>query len=120
MTKINSNISYLETEQINSNSIKSESIVLNESSVVMAEDHLSVNDKDIAFVDEVPKVEVLSQTDYDNKSEEELDSNTYYYTYDNEESLVTKSELKKESDRIDELLLRIVKLEELVQTLTSE
>lgn len=110
----------LTTSKINSETVETDSILLNESSITIEDNSLSVDNNKLAFVQDVPKVEVLSQTDYNKKTESELDSNTYYYTYDDEESLATKSDLKKESDRIDELLLRIVKLEELVENLTSE
>jgi hypothetical protein len=56
-------------------------------------EELLVNTKEVALVDDVPKIMYLTQTEYDAlENSGELDPDVYYYTT-NEEVYITKSEL---------------------------
>jgi hypothetical protein len=64
---------------------------LNGTTLTVTDDRLNYSNKQVAHVDELPQLQVLSEEEY-NKLEE-INEDTYYYTYDNEESLATKSDL---------------------------
>ena len=62
---------------------------------------LLVNDKEVALVDDVPKIVYLTQAEYDAlESSGELDSDTYYYTT-NEEVYVTKTEFNTKTTQLN-------------------
>ena len=62
---------------------------------------LLVNDKEVALIDDVPKIVYLTQAEYDAlESSGELDSDTYYYTT-NEEVYVTKTEFNTKTSQLN-------------------
>jgi hypothetical protein len=90
-----------------------DSFTLNNKSIVSDNDRLKFNSNSLAFTDDLLKIEVLSQADYDIKeSNKELNEKTYYYTYDTETYLVTKETfdyLVKKVDRLEGLITELQK-----------
>lgn len=79
------------TKQIISEEAKTDKLVLNESTLVVADNKLMVDDSILATTNEVPKILVLTQEEYDTL--EQKNSETYYYTFDDDEIYITKSVL---------------------------
>lgn len=78
-------------EGITTQQLETEQVTLNGATLTVTDDRLNYSNKQVAHVDELPQLHVLSKEEY-NKLEE-INEDTYYYTYDNEESLATKSDL---------------------------
>lgn len=56
--------------------------VVSEAVLTTEDNKLFLDKKQVALTEEIPVIEVLSQTEYDNIPKEEIDSEKYYYTYD--------------------------------------
>ena len=128
--------SKVSTQLLESDSVTTQSITLGDKVLQDSESGLQYNGKTLATSDEVPELYVMSQKEYEALGES-LDEETYYYTYDTEESLVLKSELTsaiagvnqtietlgtKLSETVtktefDKLILRVKELEDFIATL---
>ena len=83
--------------------VVTETIILQGSPITIKEDHLQIDSKIIAELEDVPVLKVLPQKEYDEKEKEGiLDNDTYYYTYDSNIRLVTNSDLAKESEKLQQ------------------
>ena len=56
--------------------------VVSEAILTTEDNKLFLDKKQVALTEEIPVIEVLSQTEYDNIPQEEIDPEKYYYTYD--------------------------------------
>ena len=101
--------------------LTTQQITLNGNVVSVQEGVLQVNSQSIAKVSEVPNIEVLPQDEYDKL--ENIDENTYYYTYDEDTIYVTQAELtrklKSMQDQIDVLSQSISTLEKTIEDLKA-
>ena len=101
--------------------LTTQQITLNGNVVSVQEGVLQVNSQSIAKVSEVPNIEVLPQDEYDKL--ENIDENTYYYTYDGNTIYVTQTELttklKLMQDQIDVLSKSIDALEKTIEDLKA-
>ena len=88
--------------QIESKEIVTETVVLKGKPITIVEDRLQIDSKTLAELEDIPIIEVLPQSEYDNKKLEEIDEDTYYYTYDGEVRLVTSTDLSKETARLQQ------------------
>lgn len=82
----------LETQLVSATSVQTNSITLGENTLVDSEQGLQYNDQTLALVKDVPNVQVMSKSEYESLGES-VDETTYYYTYDEDESLATKTDL---------------------------
>ena len=82
----------LETQLVSTTSIQTDSVILGENTLVDSEQGLQYNDQTIALAKDVPNVQVMSKSEYESLGES-VDETTYYYTYDDDESLATKTDL---------------------------
>lgn len=78
-----------------------ESNVVSSTKLTTEDNRLLADDKQLAFVEEVPKIEYLSTTDYAAKVENsEIDSETFYCTFDAEDNpangYITNSQLTEQ------------------------
>lgn len=87
-------------KQVESKEVVTETVVLKGKPITTVEDRLQIDSKTLAKLEDIPVIEVLSQVDYDKKKPEDINKDTYYYTYDGEVRLVTNEDLKKESDKL--------------------
>ena len=79
-------------------------------------EELLVNTKEVALVDDVPKIMYLTQTEYEAlETSGELDPDVYYYTT-NEEVYITKSEFDQ---KIEQLNSTIINLQTQLQGLSN-
>ena len=88
--------------QVESKEVVTETVVLKGKPITIVEDHLQIDSKTLAELEDIPTIEVLLQSEYDNKKPEEIDEDTYYYTYDGEVRLVTSTDLAKETARLQQ------------------
>lgn len=83
----------IETQGISIQKIEEKEVVQGEDTIIEEEvvseivlstedNNLLLDGKQVALHEEIPVIEVLSQSDYDNIPEEEIDPDKYYYTYD--------------------------------------
>lgn len=87
--------------KIETKEVVTESISLNGLDITNTDDKLKANGELIAIVDDIPNLEVLTQSEYDIREENgNLEEDVYYYTYDGEERLVTNEDLTRESNRL--------------------
>lgn len=87
----------LETKTVVTNSISLGGKTLEES-----ESRLKYDENLLANVDDVPDIKILSQEEYDNLPESDIDKDTYYYTFDGDNIYVTKYELDRASARLQQ------------------
>ena len=64
----------------NATSFSTQELKLGELSVTSDNENLLANNKELAFKEIVPKIELITKEEYDNK--EKYDSDTYYYLFD--------------------------------------
>lgn len=83
----------IETQGISIQKIEEKEVVQGEDTIIEEEvvseiilstedNNLLLDGKQVALHEEIPVIEVLSQSDYDDIPEEEIDPDKYYYTYD--------------------------------------
>ena len=88
--------------QVESKEIVTETVVLKGKPITIVEDRLQIDSKTLAELKDIPIIEILPQSEYDNKKPEEINEDTYYYTYDGEVRLVTSTDLSKEIARLQQ------------------
>lgn len=88
--------------QVESKEVVTETFVLKGKPITIVENRLQIDSKTLAELEDIPIIEVLPQSEYDNKKPEEIDKDTYYYTYDGEVRLVTSTDLSKETARLQQ------------------
>lgn len=89
--------------KIETKEVLTETVVLQGIPITITEDRLQVDSKVIAEISDIPVLEVISQTEYEEKEKAgDIYEDTYYYTYDGEVTLVTNEDLKKESARLQQ------------------
>ena len=90
----------LETK-IETKELVTESFKLQEKSLQVKDDKLQLEESVIASVDDIPVMEVISQTEYDERDKKgEIKEHVYYYTYDGDVRMVTSEDLAKETNRL--------------------
>lgn len=92
------------TENLKTTDLDTTNLNLNNTEIEIVDNRLSVGGTLVANSDDLLKVEVLTQSDYNNKeSKGEIDEEVYYYTYEDENPMATKEDLQKALDRISAL-----------------
>lgn len=115
----------VETKEVVTNTLNTTNFNLNNSELNITENHLSIDGNLLAFSDDLLKVQVLTQTEYNNKEGAgEIEDDVYYYTYEDESPLATKAELQKALDRVSaletDLMLLYKKVEALEESLNGQ
>ena len=109
------------TEKLRTTDLDTTNLNLNNVDIKVVDNHLSVGDDLVAMSDDLLKVEVLTQSDYDDKeSKGELNEEVYYYTYDDETPMATKEDLQKALDRISTLETNLMLLTKQVSNLEEQ
>ena len=92
------------TDKLKTTDLDATNLNLNNTEIEIIDNRLSVGGTLVASSDDLLKVEVLTQSDYNNKeSKGEIDEEVYYYTYEDENPMATKEDLQKALDRISTL-----------------
>lgn len=78
-----------QSESISAETLTTTELILNKDSeefvLVVKDDRLNINDQQVAHTSEIPKIECITQNDYDQMLEDgNLQEDTYYYTYNEE------------------------------------
>ena len=104
------------TESVNTNTINTTTVLVGNVSLTSDEyGNLCENSKPLAKEEDIPVIKVIPQSEYDNL--EEIEENTYYYTFDGTEVYVTQTEL---SSKFKMLQDQIASLTSKLSELTSE
>jgi len=131
LTELSGNFNFVKPDDYNTDKeafkaslaekVVTKAIDLNGNLIEVNEGILHVDSEPIAKTSEVPVIEVLTQTEYDNL--ETKDTNVYYYTYDSETIYVTQTELarklKSMQDQITALSRTISTLEKSIEDLQT-
>lgn len=80
----------INTKELTTEKLNTPSINLGDDVITSVDNTLVFNEKSIAFLNQIPKIEVLDQTTYDSKDKE---GETYYMVYDTTDRYVSESEL---------------------------
>ena len=106
---------------VSTESISSNEVSLNDSRLSVKDARLNVDDNPLAYTNDLMKVEVIPQTEYDDLEQDNLlNEDTYYYTYGDAEILATKYDLQKAIDRINVLEDKVAMLEAQIKTLLPQ
>lgn len=108
-------------ESLETNLVKTTQITLSDLPMTSNGSSLLLNEKEVALVEVVPKIEYLTQTQYDALAKEgTLDESTYYYTT-SEEIYVTQSKLEEKfislNSSIDALSASIIAIQSRLDSL---
>ena len=113
--------SKVETKEVTTTDLNAVTFNLNNTEIKIVDEYLTIDDNPVAFSDDLIKVEVLTQSDYNNKEAQgEIDSEVYYYTYEDENPMATKAELQKALDRISTLETNLMLLTKQVAILEEQ
>jgi hypothetical protein len=80
----------INTKELTTEKLNTPIINLGDDVITSADSTLVFNEKSIAFLNQIPNIEVLDQTTYDSKDK---DDETYYMVYDTTDRYVPESEL---------------------------
>ena len=80
----------ISTKEVSTEKLNTPSINLGDDVIESVDDSLLFNEKAVAFIDQIPNIEVLDQTTYDAKDK---DAETFYMVYDTTDRYVPESEL---------------------------
>ena len=117
------------TKNVSTQTLESESMSLGNLDLTSDGKDLFINMEEVAILSDVPKMKYLTQAEYDALGPDEIDSDTYYYTTD-EEIYITKTEFDDKvaqlntsistlQKQITDLLDTIKKLEGRISSLES-
>lgn len=113
--------SKVETKELTTTDLNTTNFNLNNIEFKIVDGYLTIDDNPVAFSEDLIKVEVLTQSDYNNKEAQgEIDAEVYYYTYDEENPTVTKKDLQKALDRISTLETNLMLLTKQVLNLEEQ
>lgn len=88
-------------QKVQTNLVETSQITLSNFPITSDGSNLLLNEKEVALIEDVPKIVYLSQAQYDALKDEEKDSSTYYYTT-SEEIYVTQSKLEEKFSALNE------------------
>lgn len=76
---------YNEDKELSANEISTKKLILQGQSLTTNDDNILLNNEELSLKKDVPKIVMISGLEYENLKENlQLDSDTYYYTYDDE------------------------------------
>ena len=90
------------SEQIKTKEVVTDVIFLNGNTLEGNDERLQYNEVAVANVEDIPEIKILSQEEYDNLDESEIKEDVYYYTFDGDNTYVTKTELERSSARLQQ------------------
>lgn len=109
------------TEKLRTTDLDTTNLNLSNTEIEIVDNRLSVGGTLVASSDDLLKVEVLTQSDYNDKeSKGEIDEEVYYYTYEDENPAATKEDLQKALDRISTLETNLMLLTKQVAILEEQ
>lgn len=103
----------ISTKNVSTQTLESESMSLGNLDLTSDGKDLFINTEEVAILSDVPKMKYLTQAEYDALGPDEIDSDTYYYTTD-EEIYITKTEF---DDKVAQLNTSISTLQKQITNL---
>lgn len=103
------------TQTLTADQVVSDSVVISSLPITVSGEDLLVNNKEVAVIEDVPKIIYLTQAEYDALDSSEIDNNAYYYTTD-EDTYVTRTAF---DDKIAQLNTTIIALQKQVKQLVD-
>ena len=89
-------------EQVTTKEVVADSVSIGNKRIESNGTRLKCDEQELANLEDIPEIHILSQDDYDNLKESEIDQDAYYYTFDGDNIYVTKNELDRSSARLQQ------------------
>lgn len=89
-------------EQVTTKEVVTDSVSIGNKRIESNGTRLKCDEQELANLEDIPEIHILSQDDYDNLKESEIDQDAYYYTFDGDNIYVTKNELDRSSARLQQ------------------
>ena len=89
-------------EQVTTKEVVADSVSIGNKRIESNGTRLKYDEQELANLEDIPEIHILSQDDYDNLKESEIDQDAYYYTFDGDNIYVTKNELDRSSARLQQ------------------
>lgn len=96
-------------EQVESSKVVTDLVSLSGNELKGNTERLTYNESSVANLEDIPDIRILSQAEYDSLSEDELKEDTYYYTFDGDNTYVTKVELERNSAKLQQQINTLFK-----------
>ena len=96
-------------EQVSTKEVITDAVSLGGKKLEGTDKRLQYNDVEVANLDDVPEIQILTQEEYDNLPESDKKDDVYYYTFDGDNIYVTKNELDRTSARLQQQINTLFK-----------
>ena len=96
-------------EQVSTKEVITDAVSLGGKKLEGTDKRLQYNDVEVANLDDVPEIQILTQEEYDNLPESDKKDDVYYYTFDGDNIYVTKNELDRTSARLQQQISTLFK-----------
>ena len=96
-------------EQVSTKEVITDLVSLGGKKLEGNDKRLQYNTVDVANLEDIPEIKIMSQEDYDNIPEADIDKDAYYYTFDGDNIYVTKTELDRASARLQQQINTLFK-----------
>ena len=97
------------SEQVSTKEVVTDAVSLSGKKLEGTEKRLQYNAVEIANLDDIPEIQILTQEEYDNLPESDIKDDVYYYTFDGDNIYVTKNELDRTSARLQQQINTLFK-----------
>jgi hypothetical protein len=87
-------------EQVSTKEVVTDAVSLGGKKLEGTEKRLQYNAVEVANLDDIPEIQILTQEEYDNLPESDIKDDVYYYTFDGDNIYVTKNDLDRTSARL--------------------
>lgn len=96
-------------EQVSTKEVVTDAVSLGGKKLEGSEKRLQYNAVEVANLDDIPEIQILTQEEYDNLPESDIKDDVYYYTFDGDNIYVTKNELDRTSARLQQQINTLFK-----------
>ena len=96
-------------EQVTTKEVVTDSVYIGGKQLTNDTSRLKFDESELANLEDIPEIKILSQEDYDNLEESEIQEDVYYYTFDGDNIYVTKNELDRTSARLQQQINTLFK-----------
>lgn len=97
------------SEQVLTKEVVTDTVSLSGKKLEGVEKRLQYNNTEVANLNDVPEIQILTQEEYDNLPESDIKDDVYYYTFGGDNIYVTKNELDRTSARLQQQINTLFK-----------
>ena len=96
-------------EQVSTKEVVTDAVSLGGKKLEGTDKRLQYNAVEVANLEDIPEIQILTQEEYDNLPESDIKDDVYYYTFDGDNIYVTKNELDRTSARLQQQINTLFK-----------